>query len=118
MRAEAARDLEHPLARPRVVGVERQEPREGLERPGVVAQALVAQLGDAPEQLAPLVRAGRELEVDLEHAHELRDLVALGVHGLEDDRRARAQLRHVEDLLDELARLAVRCGRSRSTSSR
>ncbi len=103
--AEAARDLEHPLTRPGVVGVEREQARERLEGAGVVAQPLVAQLGHAAEQVAPLVGLRRELEVDLEHAHELGDLVAARVDGLEHDRRARAELRHVEDLLDELARL-------------
>ncbi len=105
VRREAPGDLQGALAGARVVGVERQEPRERLERAGVVAQALVAQVGHAAEQIAPLVGAGRELEVDLEDAHELGHLVSGGVDGLEDDRRARAQRRHVEDLLDELPRL-------------
>jgi len=105
VRAEPARDLEHPLARARVVGVQWQEARERLDGPRVVAQPLVAQIRDAAEQVATLVGLLRELQVDLEYAHELGDLVTARVHRLEDDGRARAQLRHVEDLLDELAGL-------------
>ena len=105
---QPTRDLEHAVTSARVLRVEGEQPREGIERPRVVAKSLVAKLGHAPQQVAPLVGRRSELEVDLEHAHELRHLVALGVHGLEDDGRSGAQLRHVENFLDQLPRLSGR----------
>lgn len=83
-------------------GIERQEARERVERTGVVAQTLVAELGDPPEEIPSLVDGLCELEIDLEHAHEVGHLVALRVHRLEHNRRARPQVRDIEDLLDEL----------------
>ena len=103
---EAPRDLQQALARPRVVGIQGEQAREGVEGPRVIAQALVAKLGHPAKESPPFVHAGRELQVDLQDAHQIRHLVARCVHCLEDHRRARAELRHVEDLLHQLPGLA------------
>ena len=87
---ESARDFEHARARTRVVGIDGHEARKRLESASVIAKALVAKLGHAPEEHAPFARRLHELEMDLEHAHQIRDLVTLGVHRLEHNRRTRA----------------------------
>ena len=110
VRPQAACDLEQAVACAGVVGVDGHEPRERLERRGVVAQALVAQLGDTTKEIASLFGRTRRLEADLEHANELGDVVALGVDPLEHRRGAGARRGDVEQLLDEVARFVV--GRS------
>src|SRR6185436_11471469 len=64
-------------------------------------------IGDAREELAPLDRVLRRLEAHVEHAYELSRVAARRVDALEDHRRARAQLGHLEALLAQLARVAV-----------
>src|SRR5262249_62263532 len=91
----------------RVLGLERDELGEGGERAVVVAEALVAQDADPPEQLAPLPLVCRAFAPDLEHADELADLVAHLVHMLEDARRAEPELADLEEPLDELLPLRV-----------
>jgi hypothetical protein len=48
-----------------------------------------------------------ELEMNLQHPHQVRNLVTIRVNGFEDDRRARSQVGDVEDLFDPLARFGV-----------
>ena len=107
MRARAPGDVEQALARVLVARREGHEARVRVERPRVVAEPLVAQLGDAAAELAPLVLRHLGLEAHLENAHEIAHLVARRVDALEDDGGARAQGGHVEALLDQLARLAA-----------
>ena len=90
-----------------VVRIQRDQPRVGGERAGVVLQALVAELRDPPEQLAQRARVLRELEPDLEDPYEIPDLVLRVIDLLENGRRALAQPGHFQASLDELARLPI-----------
>ncbi len=104
---EAAADLDEALADGGVLRLQGRELGEAGEGARVVAEPLVAEDADAAEQLAALALVGGALAADLEDAHELADLVAGLVDVLEDARGAQAQAGHVEQALDELARLAV-----------
>ena len=106
MRAHPTRDLEQALPRVFVSRDEGDEARERLEGPRVVAEPLVAQLGDPAQELATISRFRHRLQADLEHAHEIAHVIPREVHALEHHGRTRPQRRHVEALLDDVARLA------------
>jgi hypothetical protein len=108
MGARPARDLQEMLARLVVSGSDRKEARVGLDRARVVVEALIAQLGDSAEELAAVGDLGHALEADLEDAYELPRVVSRDIHALENDCSSRTERRHVEALLDDVARLAAR----------
>ena len=105
---EPLRDLQIARASLDVARRERQQARVGLEGALVVGEALVAQLGDAPKQIAALDVVGHELEADLEDANEVAHLLALGVDALQDDGGSLPEVRMREALLDELACITQR----------
>jgi hypothetical protein len=104
---EATPDLHEALARVGVLRLERDELGQGRERARVVAQALVAQDAHPAQQIAALGLIRSALATDLQHAHELPDLVLGLVDMLEHLGRAEAQLGQLQQALDELPRLGV-----------
>ena len=100
-------DVQHPLAGVHVVGIERDEAGVRREGAGVVLQALVAELGDAPEELPERLRILRRLQPHFQHANEVTHLVLRLVHLLEDHGRSLAQGRHLQATLDEGTSLAI-----------
>ena len=67
--AVAARQPLDLVGEVRVVGVQRQRARGGVERAGQIAQVALAALGDAPQQLHLRVAIARQRQAHLGELH-------------------------------------------------
>ena len=100
-------DVEQAGAGLLVVRCERHELAVSVERRDVLVQPVIAELGDAAQELHArfVVVRSQRLEAHVEHPHEVPRLVDRGVHGLERDGSTRAKLWLRQALLGEIAGL-------------